>query len=166
MRDITPGNYRFEFVSPGDIMLRVIEDLNGNGKWDTGDMVLMRQPERSEIYKNDDGVEIITTKANWEFDIDVNMDKLFAPVTMESIIKMLNDREDERLKKLSEEIAKKRAESNKQGGQNGNGGQSSGGFGFGGLGGMGGGSGAGGLRTDTSTGGSMGGGFGTNTMRR
>jgi uncharacterized membrane protein YgcG len=147
-------------------MLRVIEDLNGNGKWDTGDMVLMRQPERSEIYKNDDGVEIITTKANWEFDIDVNMDKLFAPVTMESIIKMLNDREDERLKKLSEEIAKKRAESNKQGGQNGNGGQSSGGFGFGGLGGMGGGSGAGGLRTDTSTGGSMGGGFGTNTMRR
>ncbi len=166
MRDITPGNYRFEFVSPGDIMLRVIEDLNGNGKWDTGDMVLMRQPERSEIYKNDDGVELITTKANWEFDIDVNMDKLFAPVTMESIIKMLNDREDERLKKLSEEIAKKRAESNKQGGQNGNGGQSSGGFGFGGLGGMGGGSGAGGLRTDTSTGGSMGGGFGTNTMRR
>ncbi|MBO5717884.1 MAG: Ig-like domain-containing protein [Alistipes sp.] len=166
MRDITPGNYRFEFVSPGDIMLRVIEDLNGNGKWDTGDMVLMRQPERSEIYKNDDGVELITTKANWEFDIDVDMDKLFAPVTMESIIKMLNDREDERLKKLSEEIAKKRAESNKQGGQNGNGGQGSGGFGFGGLGGMGGGSGAGGLRTDTSTGGSMGGGFGTNTMRR
>ena len=61
MTDVTPGSYRFDYISPGDIMLRVIEDMNGNGKWDTGDMVLMRQPERSEIYKNDDGVETITT---------------------------------------------------------------------------------------------------------
>ena len=162
--DVKPGSYRFEYVTPGDIMLRVIEDMNGNGKWDTGDMVLMRQPERSEIYKNDDGVELITTKANWEFDIDVDMDKLFAPVTMESIIKMLNDREDERLKKLAEDMAKKRAEENKKG-QSSQTGQSSGGFGFGGLGGMGGGTSSGGLRTGTSTTGAVGG-MGTNTMRR
>ena len=164
MTDVTPGSYRFDYISPGDIMLRVIEDMNGNGKWDTGDMVLMRQPERSEIYKNDDGVETITTKANWEFDIDVDMDKLFAPVTMESIIKMLNDREDERLKKLAEEMAKRRAENNQKG-QSSQTGQSSGGFGFGGLGGMGGGASSGGLRSGTSTTGSMGG-FGGNTMRR
>ena len=158
----TAGTYKFEYVSPGDIMIRVVEDLNGNGKWDTGDMVLMRQPERTEIYKNDDGVEAITTKANWEFDIDVDMDKLFAPVTMESVIKMLNDREDERLKKLSEDAAKKRQQNNSKSGQSG---QSSGGFGFGGFGGMGGGSSSGGLRSGTSTTGSMGG-MGTNTMRR
>ena len=164
MTDVTPGSYRFDYISPGDIMLRVIEDMNGNGKWDTGDMVLMRQPERSEIYKNDDGVETITTKANWEFDIDVDMDKLFAPVTMESIIKMLNDREDERLKKLAEEMAKRRAENNQKG-QSSQTGQSSGGFGFGGLGGMGGGASSGGLRSGTSTTGTMGG-FGGNTMRR
>ena len=154
----TAGAYTFSYVSPGDVMIRVVEDMNGNGKWDTGDMVLMRQPERTEIYKNDDGVEAITTKANWEFDITVDMDKLFAPITMESVIDMLNDREDERLKKLAEDNAKKRQQNNSQNNQN------SGGFGFGGFGGMGGGSSTGGLRTGTSTTGSMG--MGSNTMRR
>ena len=153
--DVKSGDYIFEYVSPGDVMLRVVEDKNGNGKWDTGDMVAMRQPERTEIYKNEEGVELITTKANWEFDIAVNMDQLFAPVTMESVIKMIDDREDERLKKLAEERAKKQKQGNKN---NSNG---MGGFGgFGGLGGMtggsgmggsgmGGGSGAGGMRTNT-----------------
>lgn len=154
LADVTPGSYTFEYVSPGDIMLRVVEDMNANGKWDTGDMVLMRQPERTEIYKNDDGIETITTKENWEFDIDVDMDKLFAPVTMESVVKMLNDREDERLKKLAEERAKKRQEEqNKKNQNSGNMGMG----GMGGLGGMGGGT-TGGLRSGTSSGmGGMGG---------
>ncbi len=155
--DVTPGSYTFEYVSPGDIMLRVVEDMNANGKWDTGDMVLMRQPERTEIYKNDDGIETITTKENWEFDIDVDMDKLFAPVTMESVVKMLNDREDERLKKLAEERAKKRQEEQNKKNQN-SGNMGMGGMGgLGGLGGMGGGT-TGGLRSGTSSGmGGMGG---------
>ena len=157
IKDVKSGSYRFDFVTAGDVMLRVVEDLNGNGKWDTGDMVLMRQPERTEIYKNDEGVETITTKANWEFDIDVDMDKLFAPITMESVIKMLNDREDERLKKLSEEMAKKRQQEQKKG--NGQSGQS--GFGFGGLGGMGSGT-TGGLRSNTMSGS---GAMGNNMMR-
>ncbi len=159
IKNATVGSYLFDYISPGDIMLRVVEDMNANGKWDTGDMVLMRQPERTEIYKNDDGVETITTKENWEFDIDVDMDKLFAPVTMESIVKMLNDREDERLKKLAEEMAKRRKEEanrkNQNSGNSGFGGMG----GMGGLGGLGGGSTAGGLRSGTTTGnvGGMGG---------
>lgn len=156
LANVTPGSYTFEYVSPGDIMLRVVEDMNANGKWDTGDMVLMRQPERTEIYKNDDGVETITTKENWEFDIDVDMDKLFAPVTMESVVKMLNDREDERLKKLAEDMTKKRQEEQNKKNQN----QNSGSMGFGGMGSMGGlgGGTSGGLRSGTSSGmGGMGG---------
>ncbi|MBR2367922.1 MAG: Ig-like domain-containing protein, partial [Alistipes sp.] len=86
IRNVTAGSYKFEYITPGDVMVRVIEDLNANGKWDTGDMVAMRQPERSEIYKSADGVELITTKANWEFDVDVDMDALFAPMTMEKLI--------------------------------------------------------------------------------
>ena len=132
--NVKSGKYVFEFVSPGDVMLRVVEDLNNNGKWDTGDMVIMRQPERTEIYKNEDGLEVITTKENWEFDLEVNMDTLFAPITMESIIKMLDDREDERLKKLAEEQAKKRKENANRKNQQGN----QGGMGFGGMGGFGG----------------------------
>ena len=158
--NVAPGKYLFEYVTPGDVMLRVVEDMNANGKWDTGDMVLMRQPERTEIFKNEDGVELITTKENWEYDLDVDMDKLFAPITMESLIELLNDKEDERLKKLAEEQAKKRRENSKQNNQNsgmgfgGMGGGSTGGFGgmgSGSGGGFGGGSGAGtgGLRTNS-----------------
>jgi hypothetical protein len=162
--NVTPGDYIFEYITPGDIMLRVVEDMNGDGMWNTGDMVLMRQPERTEIYKNEEGVETITTKANWEFDVEVDMDKLFAPVTMESIIKMLNDREDERLKKLAEEVAKKRKEEANRNNQNSN----SMGFGgmgsMGGLGGLGGGGTTSGGRTsNTNTMGGGMGGFGGNT---
>ena len=162
--NVTPGDYTFEYITPGDIMLRVVEDMNGDGMWNTGDMVLMRQPERTEIYKNEEGVEIITTKANWEFDVEVDMDKLFAPVTMESIIKMLNDREDERLKKLAEEVAKKRQEEANRNNQNSNS------MGFGGMGGMGGlgglgggGTTSGGRTSNTNTMGGGMGGFGGNT---
>jgi uncharacterized protein (DUF2141 family) len=140
--NVTPGDYTFEYVTAGDVMIRVVEDMNANGKWDTGDMVLMRQPERTEIYKNEEGIETITTKENWEFDIEVDMDKLFAPITMESVIKMLNDREDERLKKLAEEMMKKRKEEANKNNQNsgmgfgGFGGMSTGGMNTGGMGGM------------------------------
>ncbi len=113
IRNATAGSYTFEYVTPGDVMLRLVEDLNGNGKWDTGDMVLMRQPERTEIYKNENGEELITTKANWEFELTVDVGKLFAPITMQSVINMLNDREDARLKKVAEEMEKKRKEAAK-----------------------------------------------------
>ena len=73
---------------------------------------------------------------------------------------MLNDREDERLKKLAEEMAKKRMEEANQYNQN------SGNMGFGGLGSMGGlggstgGLGGGGLRSNNTSG------MSSTTMRR
>ena len=158
--NVTPGKYTFEYVTPGDVMLRVVEDMNANGKWDTGDMVLMRQPERTEIFKNEDGVELITTKENWEYDLDVDMDKLFTPVTMESLIKLLNDKEDARLKKLAEEEAKKRQEQSKQKNNQGSG------MGFGGaMGGLGGGTTGGGFGGSTGGGGLRNGSMGGNMQR-
>ena len=81
---------------------------------------------------------------------------------------MLNSREDERLKKVAEELAEKRKKEAHQGHNHG---QQNSGMGFGGLGtgGFGGGTGAGGLRTGTSTtGGNMGGAMGGigNNLRR
>lgn len=152
LRNVVPGDYLFEYVAPGEIMVRVVEDLNGNGKWDTGDMVLMRQPERTEIYKNEEGEELIATKANWEFEVDIDMDKLFAPMTMRSLNKMLDDREDERLKKVAEEMEKKRLEEANKSNNNqsmGFGGMGGLGGAMGGIGGMGGAGGAGGLRSNT-----------------
>ena len=162
VRDVKAGKYVLDYITAGDIMLRVVEDMNDNGKWDTGDMVLMRQPERTEIFKNEDGQEVITTKENWEFDLEVDMDVLFAPITMESLVKMLDDREDERLKKLAIDEAKKRQEANKSK-NNQNSGMGFGGMGGGAMGGLGGLGGGGGVRSN-DTSGAMSGGMGN--MRR
>ncbi len=137
LRDVVTGEYLFRFVEVGDVMVRIVEDANGNGEWDTGDMVAMRQPERTEIYKNGNGEELFTTKANWEFELDIDMDEVFRPVTMQSIMQMLEDRETARLKKLAEEQAKKRKEQ-EQSGNHGDDSQQSTGLGFGGMGGLGG----------------------------
>ncbi|TVZ15860.1 Ig-like domain-containing protein [Maribacter sp. MAR_2009_72] len=53
----------FEFINlnPGKYMARVIYDLNGNGKWDTGNYLKKIQPERVSYYPT-----TIELRANWE----------------------------------------------------------------------------------------------------
>jgi len=98
--------------------------------------VLQRlQPERAEIYANDRGEDIFTTKMNWDFEINLDMANLFKPMTMENIVNMLEEKEEARLKKLYEEWLKKRGEKKDEPQQQ----SSGGGMGFGGaMGGMGG----------------------------
>lgn len=122
----------FNYVPAGEIRLRVVEDMNGNGKWDGGNLVERRQPERVEMFSQD-GEDTFATKINWEVELDMDMSKIFAPITMESLIRMLDDREAQRLIKQREvdiEAAKKRKE------QEHNHNNSSGGSGFGGIGGI------------------------------
>ena len=139
MKGVTAGKYRFNYVNPGEIRLRIIEDKNGNGQWDAGDVIKGLQPERAEAYMNDRGEDLFTTKMNWDFEIDIDMDKIFIPMTMENLVKMLDDKEDARIKKLYEEWQKKQGEK-----KDGNSSQSSGGgMGFGGM--------AGGLKGVTNT---------------
>ncbi len=143
LKDVTSGAYRFNFVSPGDVRLRVIEDRNGNGKWDAGDVIAGLQPERAEGYFNDRGEETFTTKMNWDFEINIDMDKVFQPMTMENLVKMLDDKEEARLQKLYEAWQKKQSEAkNKDQNQNSSQ-QSSGGMGFGGM--------SGGIKSAAST---------------
>ena len=142
LKDVTNGKYRFNYVAPGDIRLRIIEDTNGNGKWDAGDVISGLQPERAEAYFNDRGEDVFTTKMNWDFEINIDMDKVFVPMTMENLVKMLDDKEESRLQKLYEEWQKKQQEghgkNNQQQTQS-----SGGGMGFGGM--------AGGLKSATNT---------------
>ena len=141
LKDVTSGAYRFNFVSPGDVRLRVIEDRNGNGKWDAGDVIAGLQPERAEGYFNDRGEETFTTKMNWDFEINIDMDKVFQPMTMDNLVKMLDDKEEARLQKLYEAWQKKQSEA-KNKDQNSSQ-QSSGGMGFGGM--------SGGIKSAAST---------------
>ena len=118
LKDVESGKYRFNYVKPGDIRLRIIEDKNGNGKWDAGDVIAGLQPERAEGYFNDKGEETFTTKMNWDFEINIDMDKVFIPMTMKNLIKMLDDKESARLQKLYEEWKKKHDENKGKGNNN------------------------------------------------
>ena len=134
LKDVKTGNYRFNYVAPGDIRLRIIEDKNGNGKWDAGDVIAGLQPERAEAFFNERGEDLFTTKMNWDFEINIDMDKVFVPMTMENLVKMLDDKEESRLQKLYEEWKEKQAKA--KGEEHNHSQQSSGGgMGFGGLGG-------------------------------
>ena len=55
----------FRLVPPGEYRLRVIFDVNGNGRWDTVDYMKKQQPERV-MYLEDK----ITVRAMWDEELD------------------------------------------------------------------------------------------------
>ncbi|MDO4758587.1 MAG: Ig-like domain-containing protein [Rikenellaceae bacterium] len=124
-RDVKGGStVQLNYVATGEIQIRIVEDMNSNGRWDTGNVVEMRQPERTELYADEKGETLIATKANWEIELTIDMDKLFAPVTMQSLQEMLDEREMRRLEREWEKRMK-------EGPKRDNHGQNSSGFGFG-----------------------------------
>ncbi|MFI3285394.1 MAG: Ig-like domain-containing protein [Rikenellaceae bacterium] len=111
-RDLVAGDLQFNYVPAGDIRLRLIEDTNGNGEWDTGNVVERRQAERSEIYSKD-GEDTFATKVQWEVELNIDMAQVFAPVTMDMLVKTLEDREIQRAEKqriADQEAAIKKAQ--------------------------------------------------------
>ncbi len=50
----------FPLLTPGDYQLCVLQDENENGKWDTGNLILAKQPELVRRFQ-----EQIKIKANW-----------------------------------------------------------------------------------------------------
>ena len=104
------GKHTLRYIPAGNIRIRVTEDENCNGKWDAGNMVLRRQSERTELYKNEEGEELFTTKTGWEFEVTMDMNTLFAPISMEELIQRLDKREQTRLEKEAE---RRRKEGNK-----------------------------------------------------
>lgn len=110
IRGAKTGQHMFNYVPEGEVCVRVVEDANGNGRWDSGNLIESRQPERVEVYRNERDEEVISTKMNWDVEIVADMNRLFAPVTMQSLIRQLDARESVRLVKYYEEQRKKREE--------------------------------------------------------
>ena len=110
VRHAHTGVYRFNYVQPGKVRVSVLEDNNDNGIWDTGNLIERRQPERTEPYVDERGEEIMEVKANWEIEVKADMNKLFAPITFESVNEQLRKTEAVRLKKILEEREKRRIE--------------------------------------------------------
>ena len=111
---MTTGDIQFNYVPAGEIKFRIIEDRNGNGKWDTGNLVERRQPERAEIYANDEGEDTFATKTNWEIEFTMDMNRIFAPVTIQSLSRLLDEREAQRLRREEEKRLKEGPKKNRQ----------------------------------------------------
>lgn len=57
----------FEKLLPGEYLLRVTEDANGNGRWDSGNETLGLQPERVLLFSKPTKV-----RPNWEYNLKIN----------------------------------------------------------------------------------------------
>lgn len=53
--------FEFPSLDPGNYLVRIIYDSNGNGKWDTGNYLQGKQPEKVVYYP-----QLIEMRANWE----------------------------------------------------------------------------------------------------
>jgi uncharacterized protein (DUF2141 family) len=58
--------YSFENIPAGTYFLRLLIDLNKNGKWDAGNAARKQQPEPVLFYTNPKGGKEIFVKANWQ----------------------------------------------------------------------------------------------------
>ncbi|MCX6308742.1 MAG: hypothetical protein NTY32_07935, partial [Bacteroidia bacterium] len=61
----------FKYLAPGTYYLRVIEDLNGNFRWDTGNYAERRQPEN--VFYNP---KALVLRANWDVEEPWNVREL------------------------------------------------------------------------------------------
>lgn len=57
--------HKFKNLPAGIYLLRLLVDLNKNGKWDGGDYVTKKEPEPVIFYINPKNQKDIVTKANW-----------------------------------------------------------------------------------------------------
>lgn len=64
-KPVTDTNIHFYKLQPGAYSMRIIEDVNENGKWDRGNLFEKIQPEK--VIPNETGVDL---KAGWENTVD------------------------------------------------------------------------------------------------
>ncbi len=58
------GTVTFTNLLPGEYRLRMIDDRNENGEWDTGDYLKGLQPEQVYVF-----TDLIQLRANWEMEV-------------------------------------------------------------------------------------------------
>lgn len=67
-RRVENGQADFDFLTPGKYGARLIEDMNGNGVWDTGNFEEGIQPEKVYYFP-----KLLEQKANWQMEEDWNI---------------------------------------------------------------------------------------------
>lgn len=77
-KHVGDGKVTFDYIEPSqDYRIRIIEDIDNNGMWDSGRLVDRVHPERVVFFADDHGNSVISTKANWDILLTLDMDHIF-----------------------------------------------------------------------------------------
>ncbi len=66
---------QFSYITPGRYKLRFIDDINGNGRWDTGSYMKGLQPERVIYFTDEKTKGVINIRANWDSELQFSIPK-------------------------------------------------------------------------------------------
>jgi len=66
------------YILPGKYQFKVIDDVNGNGKWDTGNLIKGIQPEDVRLYMPFPNKPFLIIKANWENELQLDIKKILS----------------------------------------------------------------------------------------
>ena len=77
---LTQGNVAtFEFLKPDKYKFKLIYDLNGNGKWDTGNYLQKIQPERVEYFSEPEVTTHSNVKIELQWPLKLKIEDLLVP---------------------------------------------------------------------------------------
>lgn len=124
----TGATVKFEDLKPEKYALRIIQDSNGNGRWDEGSYRLRRQPEM--VYYAPKTFELMK---NWS--VKENFYPLRTPLLRQKPAQLIKNKPEEKKKRNLNEEREREMQQRRQGGSGFNVG-GSGGFGGGALGGF------------------------------
>jgi hypothetical protein len=99
---VLQGQAKFVNVLPGTYYARVVEDTNGNGRFDVGNLSEHRQPERVYYF---DGT--LTLRANWQFSQEIDLHALDVIKQKPNAVKINKPKEKEEKKSRNEEYLEK-----------------------------------------------------------
>lgn len=74
---VAGGRYVLRYLPARKYRLRITEDRNRNGEWDTGSLVERRQPERIRIWEHPTNGRDILAKENWDVAVPVDLREVF-----------------------------------------------------------------------------------------
>ncbi len=95
---VDAGEVIFRYVPAGNVSIRITQDRNNNGKWDSGNVIKATSPERAQFIINEMGERSIATRKNWAVELDVNPESLFK---VESTRELAARLEQEELRRIA-----------------------------------------------------------------